>query len=677
MSGLSSASSATSSTPAQYGTNVPPVSFPGIASGIDYNSIISKYTDLTLQQETPLKNQVTALNNQQAELLKIQDLVSKFQDTFQAISDPSAFSATAPTSSNSGAISASPVANAVATPGTYVITKAALATATQLTNDPAANGTFDPTQPLVSAGASITPSNGPAGSTHGTVTIDGVSLSYDVNTNDLQSWITTVANPALAAAGVGASLSYSNGKVTITSTQPLTLGSANDSGNLLQVLKLDTAQITSSGGVYTATSTTNIGGINLGATLNTANNAGFATAVTAGNFTINGVVFKVDPTVNNLNDVIQQINSSSAGVIASYDQANDRIILTSKTSGPQGISLGQSGDTSNFLQAAGFLNDYTKPNQISAGAQQQVGQSAHVQYTDNGGTSHDVYSNSNDVTNAIPGVDLKLQQAVDGVVVPPVTISVAQDSSGLQTAIKSWVDAYNAVIDEINTATQAPVVGSSTDSTTGQSTGAQLTTGGVLFNNQDVLSLRDQLVNIVSGFGDTGSSSYNSLASIGLTLDSSFNVQAASAASDTQNSSSQDSVTTQTFQGTSGRLNDLDVNAFTAALAANSSAVAKLFTGTGSIVGQLGAYLTTVSGLPTQLTGALAGKIPAQPLFTILTSTTNDQITSLQQQIQLVTDQANMQADRLRQEFVSAEGTIASLQSLQSSLGALTSSAKS
>jgi flagellar hook-associated protein 2 len=677
VSGLSSASSATSSTPAQYGTNVPPVSFPGIASGIDYNSIISKYTDLTLQQETPLKNQVTALNNQQAELLKIQDLVSKFQDTFQAISDPSAFSATAPTSSNSGAISASPVANAVATPGTYVITKAALATATQLTNDPAANGTFDPTQPLVSAGASITPSNGPAGSTHGTVTIDGVSLSYDVNTNDLQSWITTVANPALAAAGVGASLSYSNGKVTITSTQPLTLGSANDSGNLLQVLKLDTAQITSSGGVYTATSTTNIGGINLGATLNTANNAGFATAVTAGNFTINGVVFKVDPTVNNLNDVIQQINSSSAGVIASYDQANDRIILTSKTSGPQGISLGQSGDTSNFLQAAGFLNDYTKPNQISAGAQQQVGQSAHVQYTDNGGTSHDVYSNSNDVTNAIPGVDLKLQQAVDGVVVPPVTISVAQDSSGLQTAIKSWVDAYNAVIDEINTATQAPVVGSSTDSTTGQSTGAQLTTGGVLFNNQDVLSLRDQLVNIVSGFGDTGSSSYNSLASIGLTLDSSFNVQAASAASDTQNSSSQDSVTTQTFQGTSGRLNDLDVNAFTAALAANSSAVAKLFTGTGSIVGQLGAYLTTVSGLPTQLTGALAGKIPAQPLFTILTSTTNDQITSLQQQIQLVTDQANMQADRLRQEFVSAEGTIASLQSLQSSLGALTSSAKS
>jgi flagellar hook-associated protein 2 len=671
VSGLSSATSSTSSGSSQvYGTNVPPVSFPGIASGIDYNSIIAKYTDLTLQQETPLKNKVTALNNQQAELLKIQDLVSKFQDTFQAVSDPAAFTATAPTSSNSNAISASAITNSVATPGTYVITKATLATATQLTNDPAANGTFDPTQPLVNAGASITPSNGPAGSTHGTVTIDGVALQYDVNTQDLQSWITTIANPALAAAGVGASLSYSNGKVTVTSTQPLTLGSANDSGNLLQVLKLDTAQITNSGGVYTATSSTNIGGINVGATLNASNDAGFATAVTAGNFTINGVVFKVDPTVNNLNDIIQQINTSSAGVIASYDSANDRIILTSKTSGPQGISLGQSGDTSNFLQAAGFLTDYTKPNQISAGAQLQVGQSAHVQYTDNGGTSHDVYSNSNDVTTAIPGVDLKLQQAVDGVVVPPITIAVSQDSTALQGAIKTFVDAYNAVIDEINTATQAPVVGSTTDATSGQSTGTQLTSGGVLFNNQDVLSLRDQLVNLISGFGDTGSSSYNSLASIGLTLDSSFNVQTASS-SDTQNSSSQDSVSSQTFQGTSGRLNDLDVDTFTAALAANASAVAKLFTGTSSLVGQLGSYLTTVSGLPTQLTGALAGKIPAQPLFSVLSSSTNDQITSLQQQIQLVTDQANMQADRLRQEFVNAESTIASLQSMQSSLGAL------
>ena len=57
-----------------------------------------------------------------------------------------------------------------------------------------------------------------------------------------------------------------------------------------------------------------------------------------------------------------------------------------------------------------------------------------------------------------------------------------------------------------------------------------------------------------------------------------------------------------------------------------------------------------------------------------MTAQTSDQITSLQQQIKLVTDQANMQADQLRKEFVSSESTIAQLQSVQSSLSSLFSS---
>jgi flagellar hook-associated protein 2 len=675
VSGIGSTGGSTAAGTTTAGTNVPPISFPGIASGIDYNSIIQHYTDLTLAQETPLKTKVTDLNNQQAELLKIQDLVAKFQDTFAAISDPANFSATTPTSSNSSAISASSIAGSVATPGTYVINTASLATATQISNDPAANGSFSDTTVLANAGASVTPNNGPPGTAQpGQITINGVPLSYDVNSTTLQGFINNPANvSALAAVGVSLSYNAATQQVTVSSTQPLTLGSASDRGNLLSVLKLDTAQITFAGGTYTATSTTKIGGINVGATMNTANNAGFATAVTAGNFSINGVHFNVDPTANNLNDVLTQINASSAGVVASFDAANDRIILTAKASGPQGITLGSSGDTSNFLQAAGFLANAAQPNVLSGGAGVVVGKSAHVHYTDAAGTAHDVFSNSNDVTTVIPGVDLKLQQAVDGTVVAPVTVSVAQDSSTLQSSITTFITAYNAVLDEINTATQAPVIGSST-AASGQQQAQQLTTGGVLFNNQDVLSLRDRMINIVTSFGNTGSQSYNSLASVGLTLDSSFTVSAASASS-TQNTSSQSNVSQQTFAGTSGRLNALDVTKLSAALAANSSAVTKLFTGSSSLIGQLGSYLTSLSGLPTQLTGTLAGKIPVNPLFTSLSSQTTDQISSLQQQIQLVTDQANLQADRLRQEFVNSEAAIAQLQSMQASLGQLTGSA--
>ena len=670
MSGIGSTASTSGSATAP-GTNVAPVSFPGIASGIDYNSIIQKYTNITLQQQTPLQNKVTALNSQQAELLKIQDLIAKFQDSFKAVSDPAAFSATTPTSSNASAVAASAVGKLVATPGTYVIQKTTLATATQIANDSSANGTFDQTKTLATAGASITPTNGSAGSsTPGSITINGITLTYDVNATTLQSFIAANA-AALAAVGVTMSYDAAAQKATITSSQPLTLGSASDKGNLLQVLKLDTAQIQFAAGTYTATSTSQVGGINVGATLNSANNAGFATAVTAGNFSINGVVFKVDPTANNLNNLLQQINSSTAGVYATYDSANDKILLTAKADGPQGITLGSSGDTSNFLQAAGFLANPTQPGVLQAGTAVNVGKSASVQYVDNAGTSHTVYANSNDVTNAIPGVDLKLQQAIDGVTVAPVTISVAQNSSGLQTSLAAFVSSYNAVIDEINTATRAPVVGTTTNTTTGQTSGQQLTTGGVLFNNQDILALKDRLVGMVSGFAQTGSTAYNSLSSVGLTLDSSFTVDTASAAS-AQNTSSQSSVSTQTFAGTSGRLKDLDVAKLSAALAANTNVVANLFTGKSSVIGQLGAYLTSVTGLPTALSGALAGKVPAHSLFTTLTQTNNDQITSLQQQIKLVTDQANLQADRLRQEFINSEAQIAQLQSLQSSLGALT-----
>ncbi|HEX3551442.1 MAG TPA: flagellar filament capping protein FliD [Candidatus Elarobacter sp.] len=669
MSGLGSAttSSASSGSTTQYGTNVAPISFPGIASGIDYNSIINKYTALTLQQETPLQNKVTTLNSQQSELLKIQDLLAKFQDTFQAVSDPANFTATSPTSSNSSVISASSVPGTVATPGNYVVNSATLATATQIANDPAANGTFSQTTALVNAGASITPSNGTG--TTGQITINGLQLSYDVNSTTLQSFIAT-NSAALASVGVTMSYNTATQQVTISSTRALTLGSATDQGNLLQVLKLDTAPITQSGGTWTATSNAPIGGINLGAVFNTGQNAGFATAVTSGVFSINGVTFNVNSSTNNLNDVLQEINNSSAGVIASYDASNDRVVLTAKADGPQGITLGSSADTSNFLQAAGFLTNATQPNQLSAGATENVGQAAKIVYTDAAGTSHTVYSNSNNATNVVPGVSLSLQQAIDGVTVPPVTITVAQDSSTLQTAITNWVNAYNAVIDEINTATQAPVVGTTTNSSTGTSQGTQLTGGGILFNNQEVSDLKDQLVNMVSGFMNTGSTSYNSLASIGLTLDSSF-TQNAATSDDSSDTASQSAVTQQTFDGTSGRLNALNASTFATALAANANAVSQLFVGPNSIVTQVGAYLTTVAGLPTQLSNGIAGTVPTQSLLATIQSENQDQITSLQQQITLVTNQANMQADQLRQEFTNSETQIAQLQAMQSSLGAL------
>ncbi|HYZ15495.1 MAG TPA: flagellar cap protein FliD N-terminal domain-containing protein, partial [Candidatus Acidoferrum sp.] len=135
MSGIGSTSDSSSST--TFGTNVPPVSFPGIASGIDYNAIINKYTAITAQQSAPLKTKVTQLSAQETELLKIQNLVSKLQDTFSALSDPANFNAFTATSTDKTSVTPSTISGQTATPGAYQILSTQLATATRISNDPA------------------------------------------------------------------------------------------------------------------------------------------------------------------------------------------------------------------------------------------------------------------------------------------------------------------------------------------------------------------------------------------------------------------------------------------------------------------------------------------------------------------------------------------------------------
>jgi flagellar hook-associated protein 2 len=687
---LGTTSSTSTGSDVVYGTNVPPISFPGIASGIDYNSIISKYSSMTMSQATPLETQVTKLNTQETELAKIQTLISTLQGTFAAISAPANFTQYNATSTDSSLATATAISGQTATPGAYTITSDTLATATKLINSPSANGTFNMTVPLDASGAAVIPDNGtytPSGSstTEGQLTINGVTISYNVGTD---TFAQLQARIAANVPGVTLSNPNANGQVTLTSANgPLTIGGPNDSGNILQVLKLDSSPITQAGTSYSVTSSASIAGIDVGSNLNANNNAGFATAVTGGTFTINGVQFTVSPTTQNLNDILNEINNSSAGVVATYNSSSNQVILTSKTTGPQSISLGAAStgtpDTSNFLQAIGWAGTPATPGTqapVATGATETVGTEAVVHYIDTSGNNQVAYSASNDVTNVVPGITVNLLQSTPASS-NGFTINVAQSYSNLTSAINSFVTAYNAVINEINTATQAPVIGDSTDTSTGSSTATQLTSGGVLFGNMDVQTLKDSLVNYVSEMGKSGSSGYNSLASIGLSLDNSFSVATAGSSKDStslSDTSTPDSVSSTSYGGTSGALSPLDSTTLTTALQADPNAVKNLFTAQNNPIYDLATYLTTTSGLPTLMANDVsAGTVPPQSLFTELTSSTQDQIDSLQQQIAVITNQTNMQANALRAEFTSSETQIAQLQVEQQSLGSLTGTTSS
>jgi uncharacterized BrkB/YihY/UPF0761 family membrane protein len=91
----------------------------------------------------------------------------------------------------------------------------------------------------------------------------------------------------------------------------------------------------------------------------------------------------------------------------------------------------------------------------------------------------------------------------------------------------------------------------------------------------------------------------------------------------------------------------------------------------------MGTYLTGVTGLPTQTENGFLGSIPSISLIQGFENTNSSQITSIQQQIQQIKDNANQQADALRAEFVSTETAIAGYQSLQSQLSSMFGSSSS
>jgi len=661
------------------GTNVPPISFPGIASGIDYNSIIQKLTSLTLAPVAQLNQQIATVNAQNAELIKIDGLLASVQNALTALSQPDIYGAVSAISSDLAAATASGIAGGNAVPGTYTIDATTLATPTQIAGAPnighseldavagtSANGM---NVPLIDSWAAITPSNGSGA--QGSITVDGVSVNYDVTTQSLTTILANI-NAAVHAAGDATfNIGFVAGtdQVQITdSSHPVSLGSPNDQGNLLQVLRLDQAQISNTSNAGTVTATAGVGGVDQALTFNSTNglggasNANYLTPVTSGFFTINGVQITVNNALDNLASVIKRINASAAGVIAAYNSATGQITLTSKSTGAQSIVAGSSSDTSNFLSATGLTS--------ASGATTTIGQQASVAIQLPGGGTQTVYSNSNTVTNAIPGVQLNLLSSTNA----PFQVTVSQDGSQVVSALNTFISAYNAAIDEINTATAPPVVPSNPIGSLVGTPPAQAVGAGILFGNADVDMIKEQLVSEVSSvLPNAGASGYNSLSQIGLDLTDSFTLLQQST-STSQSGSQSSSITSTQMQGTDGQLKPLDSAKFEAAFAANPNAVQSLLNGAQGLVVQMGTYLTGVTGLPTQTANALLGTIPPISLLQSFQNSNNSEIDSIRQQVAMIQENANMQADQLRAEFVQTEQSLAGYQALQQQLGSFFSS---
>jgi flagellar hook-associated protein 2 len=675
MSGVSSTTSSTASSAAAstVGTNLAPITFPGISSGIDYNSIVTKLTSLTLAPNTQYNSQITQLNAKNAELIKINNLLSSVQGALTVLSDPATFSAYAGSTTDPLDASATQLAGGTPAPGSYTVSSTQVATTTRIFSGAGVGVTLNANTALISAGAAVTPTNGPTGR-QGLFTVDGVSVTYDVNSQSLASIVGNIYT-AVSAVDAGFTISVSaNGEVSMSSTdEPISLGSSADRGNLETVLKLDIAQVNNAGPTYSVTSAGPVGGVNRGAVFSAGANAGFATAVTSGSFTINGVVITVDAATENVAGILSKINSSTAGVVAAYDMTSGSFSLTNKGTGPQSIVVGSSTDTSNFLNATHLVS--------GTGPTTTVGKQAYVAVLTSSGALQTTYSNSDSVSGAIAGLAIN----VTGSTTVPFTVTVSQNAAPATNALSAFASVYNAVMNEISVATAPPVVQqskSSVGSTTASS--SVLAAGGVLYGDQTISTISSRLAQIVSGLAHNGSSSYNSLQSIGLALDSTHTVYQSNTDSQgaTIDKTTSGAIASTSADGTDGSFAPLDLAKFSAAFAADPSAVASLFvstsrTSTNGLTNQLGAYLTGVTGFPTSLVSGLVGTIPVISILQADENADTAQITSLNQSIKQVTDKANAQADMLRAQATASEALVAKYQSEQSAVNQISGTTSS
>jgi flagellar hook-associated protein 2 len=194
---------------------------------------------------------------------------------------------------------------------------------------------------------------------------------------------------------------------------------------------------------------------------------------------------------NTLSSLAGAINSGTYGVTANVitDASGSRLELTSNTSGSGGdITLGGSLSDSTSGAAVSF-----KQAQPGADAQLTV-------------DNIPVTSSSNTVTNAIAGVTFQLLSASPN---EDVEVQITNDDTNVESAVNSFVSAYNTVIGDLNTQEGNNSSGNPEP----------------LFGNPTVATLQQQLEDALAYTQPANAVATDSLMNTGDTLSGSLSIQ--------------------------------------------------------------------------------------------------------------------------------------------------------
>ncbi len=392
------------------------VTISGTFSGLNVSSIISTLIAADSVPITNLQNTDTSLESQSTKLGALSSSLGQVSLALQTLGAADLFQSQVATSSNPSVGNAT--VSTGATAGTTNLNITQLAT-TSVLRGGNAGGSFSDTKlsapPAASASIdSVLDESSVAGQTF---SINGTQITLS-DSDTLQNVLDQING---SSAGVTASYDASTGKITLASTAspatPIVLGSGSDTSDFLQQAELF------NNGAGAVTSSVGLGRIDGDTDLAS---AGLRTAPTAGTFSVNGVAINYTAG-ETLNDVISSINSSSAGVSASYDSYEDQLVLSATSRGPQSITV-----------ADGSSNLATALRLTTADSSTQVGQP--TLFTVNGSPTVR-QSDSNILTASQMGLTgVNFTATATGAT----EITVAPDVTTIASAINSFVSAYNS-----------------------------------------------------------------------------------------------------------------------------------------------------------------------------------------------------------------------------------------
>jgi len=194
------------------------------------------------------------------------------------------------------------------------------------------------------------------------------------------------------------------------------------------------------------------------------------------------------------------INSADAGVSATIIKVGDgsyRLSLTSSETGSDNAvsSIKVTGDDT--LQG---IVGYDSTASSNAMTESVTAQNAKLTVN-----NVEIENSSNTISDALEGITLNLNDTTSG----NQTLTITKDTSKAESAIKTWTDAYNTLLDQFNTLTKYTAVDVGADS--------QDSSNGALVGDSTLRTIQTQLKSMLTNA--QSSSTYKTLAQIGITTD--------------------------------------------------------------------------------------------------------------------------------------------------------------